>query len=397
MNKNNPKLFLLVLLFPISLKINAQERPYQHFRANVELEELLFLNHGLYERQKQNYFSLAFRSEYSINWNKGRSLFKTSLFGRYDQHDKTRNHIDISELYWQMVRGNHELSLGLKEIFWGVTEAAQLVNVINQSSYTESFDGKTKLGQPMVHYSLVESVGTFDLFMLPYFRVPAFPGEKGRLRSPFVIDEKNIPFESKLKRLQPDFAFRWSHYFGKLDIGISHFYGTGRQPLISDLGKFDLVFALVNQSAIELQATTGSLLWKLEAINNANKIKNYRALAVGFEYTLANVRGSGLDIGLLGEYLYDSRDHLALNSLQNDVFTGARLAFNDKNDIQLLVGTVLDLQNGSQMISFEGNRRFGESWTIEIEGRFFDNISPEEFMFFMRRDGFLKFSIKKYL
>ncbi|WP_157494102.1 hypothetical protein [Fulvivirga imtechensis] len=394
MNSNSLKLLCLISIWPAYAW--AQEKPYQDFSADVELEERFFFNEGLYEGQKQNYLSIALRPEYFVEWNNGRSSFKMSLFGRYDQHDENRTHADIRELYWRMVRDNKELSVGLKEVFWGVTESAHIVNVINQTDIVESFDGEAKLGQPMVHYSVVKPYGTFDAFVMPYFRTPTFPGENGRLRTPFLIDADDIEFESDMEEFHPDLAFRWSHFFGVFDIGISHFYGTSRQPLIKEGEAFELEFALVNQTGLDLQATTGPVLWKLEAIYNSNGIKDYTALAAGFEYTFGNVSGKGLDIGLLGEYLYDSRDELAFNSLQNDVFTGVRLAFNDMSDSQLLAGAIFDLHEGSRLISVEGSRRFGETWTVELEGRFFKNVSDKEFVHFMRRDSFLRLVVSKY-
>lgn len=394
--KRHYLIFCTILLLANSISLEAQEKPYQDFSADVELEERWFLNEGLYEGQKQNYFSIALRPEYFVEWNKGRSLFKVSLFGRYDHQDENRSHFDIRELYWQIVRDNHELSIGAKEIFWGVTESAHIVNIINQTDIVESFDGEAKLGQPMIHYSMTKQIGTFDFFILPYFRVPTFPGENGRLRTPFLIDGDDIPFESDMEEFRPDLAFRWSHFIGKFDIGLSHFYGTSRQPLIKDQEQFDLEFAIVNQSGIDVQATTGPVLWKLEAIYNNNHIKDFTALAAGLEYTFGNVGGKGLDIGILGEYLYDSRDELALNSMQNDVFAGTRLAFNDMSDTQLLAGAIFDLQDGSQLISVEASRRFGETWTVDLEGRFFKNISEEEFIYLMRRDSFLRLAVRKY-
>lgn len=394
MKKNSLKLFFLVFLWPVYTW--AQEKPYQDFSADVELEERFFFNEGLYEGQKQNYLSIALKPEYFVEWNNGRSSFKVALFGRYDQYDENRTHADIRELYWRLVRDNQELSVGLKEIYWGVTESAHLVNVINQTDVVESFDGEAKLGQPMIHYSVVKNFGTFDAFIMPYFRTPVFPGEEGRLRTPFLIDADDIPFESDMEEFHPDVTFRWSHFFGMFDVGLSHFYGTSRQPLIKQGEAFELQFALVNQTGLDLQATTGPVLWKLETIYNSNDIKDYTALAAGFEYTFGNVGGKGLDIGLLGEYLYDSRDELAFNSLQNDVFTGIRLAFNDMSDSQLLAGAIIDFQKGSQLISVEGSRRFGETWTIELEGRFFKNVSDEEFIYFMRRDSFLRLVVSKY-
>jgi hypothetical protein len=374
----------------------AQKRVYHGFSANVELENRMFFQKGLYEGQKQNYLSVSVKPEYFVDWKDGKYLFKVALFGRYDQHDKNRTHADVRELYFQMVHGSHALSIGAKEIFWGVTESAHIVNIINQTDIVESFDGEAKLGQPMIHYSLTKPAGTFDFFVLPFFRIPTFPGANGRLRTPFLITGNDIAFESDMKEFRPDIAFRWSHFVGKFDIGISHFYGTSRQPLIRDIEAFNPIFAIVNQTGIDLQATTGPMLWKLEAIYNNNSVKNYTALATGFEYTFGNINGKGLDIGALGEYLYDSRDELSLNSLQNDVFVGTRLGFNDMNDSQLLAGAIFDLSNGSQLISIEGSRRFHESLTVKLEARFFNTIAADEFVYFMRNDSFIKIAINKY-
>jgi hypothetical protein len=391
-NKINLRfLFTGFILYVSITLLNAQD-----FSARIQFENRIFLNDGLYEGQRKNYPSIAVEPEYFAEWNGGKYSMKVRLFGRYDLYDKKRTHADVRELYWQMVLNNHELSVGAKEIFWGVTESAHLVNIINQSDWVESFDGEAKLGQPMVHYSVHLNAGTFDFFFMPYFRIPVFPGVNGRLRPPVAIDGDEIPFESTTGKYHPDMAFRWSHYFGKFDIGLSHFYGTGRQPLINSLENFDPVYGLVNQTGLDLQATTGPMLWKLEFIYNSNTIKKYTALAAGFEYTFSNIDGNGLDIGLLAEYLYDSRGEISFNGLQNDIFAGTRIMWNDLHGSQLLAGAIFDLQNHSTMLSVEASRRFGESWRIELEGKFLNNIRAEEFIYYIREDSFLKLAFNKY-
>jgi hypothetical protein len=340
--------------------------------------------------------SLAIQPEYSIKWHNEKFLLKATLFGRYDLHDTRRTHADIRELYWQVIQKKHEFSIGVKKIFWGVTESAHIVNVINQTDIVESFDGDEKLGQPMAHYSYQSQKGTFDLFFMPFFRIPTFPGKHGRLRTPFLINKDMISFESSREEYRPDFAFRWSHYIGKFDFGLSHFYGTSRHPLLANLESFAPVFAIVNQTGLDFQATTGSVLWKLESIYNTNDIKDYTALAAGFEYTFGNVNGKGLDIGVLSEYLYDSRNKLTLTSMQNDVFVGTRLAFNNTQDSQLLAGAIFDLERNTWLFSVEASQRVKESWKVELEGRFFQSVSDEEFIYFVRGDGFVKFAINKY-
>ena len=388
---------VLILLFTLPWSHgNAQEKSSHDFTLKLNAESRFFLTQGLYEGQKRNYLSFAAQPEYTLKWNEDKFLFKATLFGRYDQHDSRRTHGDIRELYWQMVQNNHELSIGIKKIFWGVTESAHIVNVINQTDIIESFDGDEKLGQPMVHYSYQSKIGTFDYFFMPYFRKPTFPGEHGRLRTPFLINKSMIAFESSKEEYRPDVAFRWSHYIGKFDFGFSHFYGTSRQPLVESLENFQPVFAIVNQTGLDLQATTGPILWKLESIYNSNSVKDYTALAAGFEYTFGNVNRKGLDIGLLGEYLYDSRNKLALTSLQNDLFAGTRLAFNNAQDSQVLAGFIYDLEHSTCLFSIEASQRIKESWKVEVEGRFFENVSSAEFLYFLRKDSFLKVAINKY-
>lgn len=364
--------------------------------ARLNFENRFFLNEGPYEGQERNYLSVAAEPEFFMKWKEGKYSLKVQLFGRYDQHDDNRSHLDIRELYWQVVQNQHEFSIGLKKIFWGVTEAAHIVNVINQTDIVESFDGEEKLGQPMAHYSYQSNTGTYDFFLMPYFRKPTFPGMGGRLRTPFLIDDNAFSFESKQEEYRPDVAFRWSHYIGKFDIGLSHFYGTSRMPLINSLESFNPVFAVVNQTGLDVQATTGPVLWKFEGVFNSNSVIDYTALTGGFEYTFGNVNGNGLDIGVLSEYLYDSRDNLTFSSMQNDLFGGARFAFNDSQDSQILAGAIFDLENETRFFSVEASRRIKETWKIEVEGRFFEDVSNKEFIYFMRNDSFLKLAINKY-
>ena len=394
MNRNS--LFFLLTLVALPFISFAQESVYKEFSAEVELEYRYFPNAGLYEGQEQSFLSIAAQPEFYMDWKGGKNIFKVSLFGRIDQHDQRRTHFDIRELYWQTVKGNAELTIGIKKVFWGVTESAHLVDIINQSDVIESFDNEKKLGQPMVHYSYLSSVGTFDFFVMPFYRKRVFPGTEGRLRTPVVLDGNEFPFESSMEEWRTDFAVRWSHYIGKFDFGISHFYGTGREPLIASIEPFQPVYGIINQTGLDVQATTGPVLWKFEGIYNANSFKSFGAIATGFEYTFGNVNGKGLDIGLVGEYLYDSRRDLTLSSLQNDIFAGVRFGFNDIQDTQILAGTIIDLDRTSKLYSIEASRRVGQSWGVELEGRFFQDIQDNEFMYFFREDSFLRFAITKY-
>ncbi len=386
----------LGLISSLDLAGQDESENYFDFKAELELNNRYFLNEGLYQGQERNYVSFAVKPELFYEWGGGKFNLKVAGFVRLDQFDQRRNHFDFRELYWQVVNDNSEVSMGMKKVFWGVTESAHLVDIINQTDVVESFDGEEKLGQPMVHYSLLSGFGTFDFFYLPYFRTQVFPGRKGRLRTPFILNGSEFEYESDAEEYRPDLAIRYSNFFGVFDIGISHFYGTGRDPIVADIESFTPVYGVIHQTGLDVQATTGPFLWKAEFINRENSLQDMWATVAGFEYTFSNIASSGIDIGLLGEYLYDSRDELALNSLQNDIFFGSRIAFNDIQDTEILFGGIFDVEHGTRLYSLEANRRFGESWNVDVEARIFDNVSDEEFIYFLREDSFLQLSLSKF-
>jgi len=104
-----------------------------------------------------------------------------------------------------------------------------------------------------------------------------------------------------------------------------------------------------------------------------------------------------LDIGLLGEYLYDECDEFALNELQNNLFIGSRIAFNDIQDASILFGVISDLEANSRIFSVEASRRFGTSWTAKLEAQFFTNINKNKLILSnFENDSFLRLKISKF-
>lgn len=389
-----------LLLWPVIIVAQEKSEANHDFQLELEAEYRYFYDDNQFPDQKNNFPSLAIAPEYNLAWNNGYDNLNVKVFYRLDI-DNQRTHGDIRELFYQTVKNRWELNVGLKKIFWGVTESNHLVDIINQTDAVESFDGEKKLGQPMVQFSFnTTSYGTFDVFYLPYHRKRTFPGEKSRLRFPVVIDKDDIGYESSAEEWHQDFALRWKHYFGIFDIGVSHFYGTGREPIFSfdNTGAINAIYPIINQTGIDFQATHNNMLWKLEAIYRTSKPQDFFALAAGLEYTFGNIKNSGIDIGVLGEYSYDERGYLALSSLQNDIFFGSRLAFNDVQSTQILIGGLFDLEQSSKVFSIEASRRLGETFKLELEGRFFSSIDDSDLIVTnFQNDSFFRLSIFKYL
>lgn len=394
------RLMCLFLIVNLSYGQSKEKQKYTHeFELEVAAEYRYFYNSPQFSEQASQFPSIALTPKYTMEWNKGRESLNFTGFVRFDR-DNNRTHADIRELYYQKAKNNWELNIGLKKVYWGVTESNHLVDIINQTDATESFDGEQKLGQPMVQFALTtEKYGNFDFFYLPYHRKRAFNGEKGRLRFATIVDENDIAYESSAEEWRQDFAIRWSHYLGAFDIGVSHFYGNGREPIFTfdPLGNMNAFYPIIHQTGLDLQVTHNAFLWKLEAIYRTSNTQNFSAVVAGLEYTFSNIGGNGLDIGLIGEYLYDDRDEMALSSLQNDIFFGSRIAFNDVKDTSILIGGIADLEKSSKIFSIEASRRIGNSWKAEIEARIFSSIANEDVILSnFKEDSFLKFSIAKF-
>lgn len=339
-------------------------------------------------------FSFVFEPEYFHEWDDGDQSIAFVPYVRVDENDNERTHFDIRELTYLKVAERWELRLGIRKIFWGVTEFQHLVDIINQTDLVENLDTEDKLGQPMINLALINDWGTVDLFVMPYFRERYFPGTSGRLRSIPETRQDRSQFESAAKEKHIDLAARYSHYIGDWDIGLSHFYGTSRDPRLlfsTDSGGnpfFIPFYDIINQSSVDIQTTKGNMLWKFEALHRSGQGTTYNALAGGFEYTFVGIMDTALDLGVLSEYHYDDRDELATSIFEDDIAIGARLAFNDMQSSEALIGLVWDRDSGGKFFNIEASRRLGDSWLLELQGRFFFNQKRSDLAFTVSRDDY---------
>ena len=212
--------------------------------------------------------------------------FKSKL--RRDSEDPQKKFKDIQELYLINIFEDKEIKFGVSKEFWGVTETNHRVDIINQTDFTEGFDGEEKLGQPMIKISLERSWGLLDIYALLGFRERNFSGTKGRLRLPLSINEKNSLYSSSSKNKRVDFAFRWSNYYDDLDIAISHFSGTSREPRFlpspNEINALVPLYEVIDQTGLEIQYLLDSLAIKGEVISRSGHGARFTAATYGFEY-----------------------------------------------------------------------------------------------------------------
>ncbi|MBL4851126.1 MAG: hypothetical protein JKY90_02425 [Gammaproteobacteria bacterium] len=380
----------------------ARDLPYDlqgELSGFAALEYRYFPQQARSVQQSDSNISFSLQPELYYSWDKGKQSLLITPFIRLDQNDNERSHADIRELLYEIVADRWELRVGIGKVFWGTTESQHLVDIINQTDLIENLDTEDKLGQPMINLALVQPAGTLDLFLLPGFRERTFPGVDGRLRSIPVVDSNNPIYESSAEEKHIDWALRWSQVLGGWDIGLSHFSGTSREPVFitnNDGSAFIPVYNLIDQTGIDVQTYQANWLLKLEAISRSGQGDRFTALTTGFEYTVVGVFNTAIDIGWIGEYLFDDRNEAALTPFEDDYLFGARLTLNDAQSSELLFGIIQDASSSTRSFNLEASRRIGQSWKIEIESRWFSNVESTDINFSLSRDDHIQVTLSKF-
>jgi len=391
-------LFLIMVAIVLAFPARAQQ-----WRGQLSTECRAFAHAGLDPEQHRGYASLVVQPELRAQSQDGGQLLAFTGFYRWDQHDRERTHGDVRELLWLSVGRGFELRVGIGKIFWGVAETQHLVDVVNQIDLVENPDREEKLGQPMLGATLLTRAGNWELYLLPYFRERTFPGAEGRLRTvPRVDTKQDARYESARGKRHVDAAARWTSTLGAWDLGLSYFRGTNREPrLVPGLdvaGQPVLLpyYGQLRQAGLETQATLDRWLLKLEAVRRAEADATSRAATAGFEYTLPGVFGGPSDLGLLAEYLYDSRGRAAFTPYQDDVMLGVRWSANDAQGTQVLATVIADRRSAERAYSLEASRRLAANLSASLEARAFHARAPEELLFSVRRDDYAQLKLTYY-
>lgn len=335
------------------------------FDLSLSTEARYFTNKPLTDRQDadQTNLSFAIQPEYFIESEDRNHSLTFEGFLRYDEMDDERTHGDLRELYYHYISRGYEWRVGVRRVFWGKTESVHLVDIINQTDAVENFDGEDKLGQPMVNLAWITDIGTFDFFVLPYFRERTFAGDRGRPAAFLPVRTDNPIYEDDDEEQHIDGAVRYANSFGSWDVGLSYFTGTSREPRLlfgaddiaivgspppncllstiplvgpllngllpvvapncEDFVNIELVnphlvpaYDQIDQVGLELQYLAEGWFMKLEAIHVSSDVQTFTAAAAGFEYTWGGIFQTPLDLSLVSEYLYDDRGALDPNSPQ---------------------------------------------------------------------------------
>ena len=363
-------------------------------------ETRVFFQDPLFDSQVEN-AQLSFSISPEVKWQTEDRGQRASFIGftRFDSEDDERTHSDIRELFYARSWDSLTLTAGINKVFWGVTESVHLVDIINQTDLVEDIDQEDKLGQPMIQLSSQKDWGRVEAFVLPYFRKRTFTSEDGRFYLGLPVDD-DAAFQSDDDEQHLDWALRYSHFIGDIDIGMHLFDGTNREPQLRLMSNGSLrpFYEQIQQFGLDAQYTYDAWLLKLETIYRASDFDEFAAAVAGLEYTLFQVADSTMDLGLLLEYQYDDRDqNVTFSFADNDFFLAARLGLNDIQDTSVLAGVVIDADTSSQFFNVEAERRLGNRFVAELRARFLTNADQGDADFIFSQDDYVQVTLNYYL
>lgn len=379
----------------------------------------------------------------------GAQSLRVEAFGRVDEQDGRRTHADLREAYWQWLGDSLVLTAGVRRVFWGYTESRHLVDVVNQTDFVEDIEAEQKLGQPMLSASWIGDSQSLELMGLPLFRERRFPGVDGQPRIPVSVAEREAEF-SRHRDLA--YALRYRIGFEGLDIGLSWFEGSAREPglslclergsqfsatpdqldcsrsqallagsspdrgalgnLLRDLGLApsdaalrrqvieDLVLAprydRLRQLSVDALQVIGPWALKLEALARERSGQRTYASVAGVEYTIGNVLGSGAALGLVAEWLDDERSDVLSARFDHEWFGGLRLALLDRRNTQALLGLLGDRRGGDRLLQLEFSFKPAKRWRVLGKFRSFDKVPGDELTGFLRDEDLLSLTLERY-
>ena len=394
--------YLGLLTGVILLAVTPANAQRLDVRPEAAVEVRLFPDDSQFEDQLET-SQLSVILSGKVSWrskDRGtRVLFEPYV--RLDAEDDERTYLDVREASLSHeINRDWDVLVGVSQIFWGVAESRNVVDVINQFDTVEGIDEGEKLGQPMVRVTRRGDFGTLEAYYMPYFRERHFPGADGRLRTDPTTDGDRSSYERGGDEWAGDAALRYTNRFGGVDLGLHAFYGTSRNPRLdfnSATSELEPFYPELTQGGVDLQWTREAWLLKAEAVVGEMLDETFTSAVGGFEYTFFDVSGSGLDVGLIGEYLYDDRDQTLLPAtlFENDVFVGTRITLNDIQDTEFLAGAIVDDQTGGVFASAEFQRRIGDTMLFEVEARAFV-AEDDPFISALERDDHLLARLTRY-
>lgn len=362
--------------------------------ASLAIDARWFPEKGLLATQRELYPGLVGEVRSTGELKGGRHRWVAALFGRTETGNSDRTHLEVREAAWTYDAVRWRIQGGILQRSWGVAESNPLVDIVNQRDLLETPDIHAKLGQPGLSWAVESGNAGFELLGLTLHRPRAFESSAGRFHASGVASTPTYEGEGGPRRI--DLAGRGTIRSGGLDLGVTLFHGTSREPVFLRDGVPRPYYRLRTQLGIEAQMVLGAALLKVELVRRAEADTLTTAAVLGGEYTIGNVAGSGGDLVVIAEASWDERGRWTPTGLDRDLFLAMRWSPNDAASTDLTIAGMFDQVVGHQITRIEARRRWREHWKLTTELYLISRQRPSDAGYAVRRDSYVRVSAARH-
>jgi len=312
------------------------------------------------------------------------------------ESEKTeRTFARLDELYAKYDFENDALKVGKTIEFWGSLELRNIVDGFNPKEFRDDLFASNKLGVWNMAYSHYTESGELSLivkldeqeqkmaaFPYVYYFFPEFVTYDGTLKTQDGVNRPSVYLKysgSTDTEYALDYAVIFENGYDSL-----RYFSTDtpenlapNSPTVGYPTSFEQNAFIVNKIMTYNTLVVDTTLFKLEAlyakVDEDKNVGDYSHIALGVEHTLENFYESG-SLGLIAEYYrFDTYEDDKYNDLelfetmQDDLFIGARYSFNNANDSSLVGGGIFDLEYDEQVYYMKFDSRFAESFKIAVD------------------------------
>ena len=366
----------------------------------------------LVKPEDKNKNSITAKQTLEVNYSKDDLTIFSKLYAQeayYDLTDLTkdkktdRTFARVDELYLKYDFENDAIKAGKSIEFWGALEVRNIVDGFNPTDFRNDFYAKDKYGVYNLQYSHYTESGEFCVVAKLYEQ------EQPMADYPYVYNfflefvTYDGTLNSEESKYRPSVYLKYSGSTDTeyaLDYAFIYENGYDSQrhfttPSPENLSPLSPTFGqpttfiqetyIVNKIMTYNTLVVNSTLIKLEAlyakVDENPFVGDYSHIGLGVEHTLENLYESAA-LGLIAEYYrYDTfeddkdTDIELFETMQNDLFIGARYSFNNANDSSFIGGGIFDLEYDEQSYYLKFESRAWDSYKISME---YDLIIPSE-------------------
>ena len=309
-------------------------------------------------------------------------------------------YINPNQTYLRFSTGNLDATLGSNVVFWGVSEGAQLSDILNQRDLVSDFRGKDKIGRPMLRLGWGEAIARLDLFYLPLFQERRLRNAPLRLGNIGPNDTDNTLWPNDKQDHDPAVAARVTATLENFELGAYGYRGLNIDPsYLSGLNGSRSVYETTIRLGGDIQWNHADLILKYEgrydsdAPTTLGTFEKEVSHLVGTEYILYNVFQSEASLTAITEYATSSIPDRALNPFQNDMLLGLRAELDNLSSTEITFAYSHDFTYGSDSFEIELQTRLTDNAALDLFYTDTSNIDGRDPYRGLRTDSHFSFSL----